>query len=124
MRQAPAGLAESRLAYSASASAVPARPAEAALAFDRARGRLSRDEVRTRAQFQSRAATAQMRAGDADAGCSTGHEVLSLVDGIRSARLDENLKAMLMEAQQLRNAGPVKPLLEQGDAVLKHRALT
>lgn len=100
------------------------RPAEAALAFDGARGRLSRDEVRTRAQFLSRAATAQMRAGDADAGCSTGQEVLSLVDGIRSARLDENLKAMLMEAQQLRNAGPVKPLLEQGDAVLKRRALT
>ncbi|MFD4634842.1 helix-turn-helix domain-containing protein [Streptomyces sp. NPDC058284] len=100
------------------------RPAEAAQAFATARGVLSREEVRTRAQFLSRAATAQMRAGDADAGCLTGQEVLSLVDGIRSARLDEHLQVMLLEAQQHRNAGPVKPLLEQGEAVLRQRALT
>ncbi|MEU3528990.1 helix-turn-helix transcriptional regulator [Streptomyces sp. NPDC038707] len=98
------------------------RPEQAAVAFASARGGLSRDEVRTRAQFLSRAATAQMRAGDADAGCATGQEVLSLVDGIRSARLDEHLQAMLLEAQNMRNARPVKALLEQGEAVLKQRS--
>ncbi|MFD6182012.1 helix-turn-helix domain-containing protein [Streptomyces goshikiensis] len=99
------------------------RPAEAAHAFDAARGELSREEVRTRAQFLSRAATAQMRAGDADAGCHTGQEVLALVDGIRSARLDENLQKMLTEARQLGDAGPVKPLLQHGEAVLRERAM-
>ncbi|MFB7741919.1 helix-turn-helix domain-containing protein [Streptomyces sp. NPDC056132] len=99
------------------------RPAEAATAFDAARGVLSREEVRTRAQFLSRAATAQMRAGDADAGCSTGREVLELVNGIRSARLDDHLHKMLAEARQMGNAGPIKPLLEHGETVLRERAM-
>ncbi|MER6719899.1 helix-turn-helix domain-containing protein [Streptomyces halstedii] len=99
------------------------QPAEAAHAFDAARDVFSREEVRTRAQFLSRAATAQMRAGDADAGCLIGQEVLSLVQGIKSARLDDNLRNMLTEAQQLRSAHPVKPLLEQGEDVMRQRAM-
>lgn len=99
------------------------RPTEAAQAFDAARDVFSREEVRTRAQFLSRAATAQMRAGDADAGCAIGQEVLDLVEGIKSARLDENLRNMLTEAQQLHNAGPIRPLLEQGEVVMRRRAM-
>lgn len=99
------------------------RPAEAATAFGAARGVLSREEVRTTAQFLSRAATAQMRAGDADAGCVTGHQVLSLVDGVQSARLDEHLQSMLQEAQRFGSAAPAKALLDRGAAVLKKRAL-
>ncbi|WP_329163794.1 transcriptional regulator [Streptomyces anulatus] len=99
------------------------RPAEAAHAFDAARDVFSREEVRTRAQFLSRAATAQMRAGDAEAGCLIGKEVLDLVEGIKSARLDENLRNMLTEAKQLGSARPVKPLLEQGEVVMRRRAM-
>ncbi|MCT6780567.1 helix-turn-helix domain-containing protein [Streptomyces sp. CS7] len=99
------------------------RPIEAAQAFDAARDVFSREEVRTRAQFLSRAATAQMRAGDADAGCAIGQEVLDLVEGIKSARLDENLRNMLTEAQQLNSARSIKPLLEQGEVVMRRRAM-
>ncbi|WP_033954395.1 hypothetical protein [Streptomyces sp. CNQ431] len=49
-----------------------------------------------------------MRAGDADAGCLIGQEVLGLVTGIKSARLDENLRNMLTEARHLSSARPVK----------------
>ncbi|MGW1411871.1 helix-turn-helix domain-containing protein [Streptomyces sp. NPDC002403] len=98
------------------------RPAEAASAFADAREVLSRDETRTRAQFLSRAATAQMRAGDADAGCVTGQEVLTLAGRVRSARLDEHLQSMLDEARQFSGSGPVRDLLGRGLMVLRERA--
>ncbi|MFJ8142721.1 helix-turn-helix domain-containing protein [Streptomyces sp. NPDC096013] len=100
------------------------RPTEAANAFASARGTLSHQETRTKAQFLSRAATAQMRAGDADAGCATAQEVLTMVDGIQSARLDEHLRAMLGEARLFKRAAPTRQLLDRGEAVLKERALT
>ncbi|MEU5425912.1 hypothetical protein AB0H73_09925 [Streptomyces olivoreticuli] len=98
-----------------------ARPIEAAAAFAAARGTLNRDDIRTRAQFLSRAATAQMRAGEADAGCATGQDVLTLVDGIRSARLDEHLRAMLQEAHRFEPTPPARALLERGRTVMKER---
>ncbi|MGW6454337.1 helix-turn-helix domain-containing protein [Streptomyces sp. NPDC055078] len=97
------------------------RPAEAAAAFAEARGVLSRHEIRTHAQFLSRAATAQMRAGDTDAGCATGQDVLTLVGGVRSARLDDHLQTMLDEAQSLGSSGAVRGLLDRGRAVLRER---
>ncbi|MFF4448197.1 helix-turn-helix domain-containing protein [Streptomyces sp. NPDC001502] len=98
------------------------RPDQAAEAFAEARGALAVDDLRTRAQFLSRAATAQMRAGDADRGCTTGHEVLSLVAGVRSARLDENLFAMLTEARRFDTTAVVRELLERGRNVMEERA--
>ncbi|GAA2595879.1 hypothetical protein [Streptomyces axinellae] len=52
-------------------------PARAATAFAAAQDVLSRGETRTTAQFLSRAATAQMRAGNPDAGCATAQDVLT-----------------------------------------------
>ncbi|MFD7550546.1 helix-turn-helix domain-containing protein [Streptomyces sp. NPDC059816] len=98
------------------------RPDQAAHSFAEARNALSPDETRTRAQFLSRAATAQMRAGDVDAGSATGHEVLSLVAGVRSARLDDNLALMLSEAGRYSSVALAQELLEHGQAVLKERA--
>ncbi|MEH6373887.1 helix-turn-helix transcriptional regulator [Streptomyces sp. KLMMK] len=98
-----------------------ARPAEAAEAFADARGALNPEDTRTRAQFLSRAATAQMRAGDADAGCATGEEVLTLANGIHSARLDEHLHSMLHEAHRFHTA-PAHSLLERGRTAMKERA--
>ncbi|MGQ5596837.1 hypothetical protein ACUJ8N_07780 [Streptomyces sp. ESR1.13] len=96
---------------------------QAAQAFADARNALSSDEIRTRAQFLSRAATAQMRAGDVDAGSATGHEVLALVSGVRSARLDDNLATMLAEARRYSSAAPAQELLERGQAVMEERAV-
>ncbi|WP_223267764.1 hypothetical protein [Streptosporangium nondiastaticum] len=98
-----------------------ARPAKAAASFAEARGALNQDDIRTRAQFLSRAATAQMRAGDVDAGCATGQEVLTLVDGIHSARLDEHLHSMLQEARRYNTTAPARSLLERGRTVIKER---
>ncbi|MFB8441371.1 helix-turn-helix domain-containing protein [Streptomyces niveus] len=100
------------------------RPAEAAAAFAAARGVLKRDETRTHAQFLSRAAMAQMRAGDADVGCSTGQEVLSLVDGIHSARLDEHLHLMLLEARRFGSTASARSFLERGREIMKERTDT
>ncbi|WP_371666784.1 helix-turn-helix domain-containing protein [Streptomyces sp. NBC_00289] len=96
-------------------------PARAAQAFATAHDVLSRDETRTTAQFLSRAATAQMRAGDTDAGCATAHEVLSLSEGIQSARLDDHLRSMLNEAQPFVSISPGKDLLERGHIVMRER---
>ncbi|MER7933030.1 MULTISPECIES: helix-turn-helix transcriptional regulator [unclassified Streptomyces] len=98
------------------------RPDQAAQAFADARDAFSPDEIRTRAQFLSRAATAQMRAGDVDAGSATGHEVLGLVSGVRSARLDDNLDMMLAEARSYSSTAPARDLLERGQAVMGERA--
>ncbi|MFE5517325.1 helix-turn-helix domain-containing protein [Streptomyces virginiae] len=98
------------------------RPEQAAEAFAEARDTLAVDDVRTRAQFLSRAATAQMRAGDADGGCTTGHEVLSLVTGVQSARLDDNLGSMLIEARRFNTAAVARELVERGQNVMEERA--
>ncbi|MEE1798103.1 helix-turn-helix transcriptional regulator [Streptomyces sp. JV176] len=98
------------------------QPDKAATSFAAARHVLSRNETRTHAQFLTRAATAQMRAGDADAGCATAQEVLNLVDGVRSARLDEHLHSMLREARRFNDAAPARALLERGQAVMKGRS--
>ncbi|GAA4802982.1 helix-turn-helix transcriptional regulator [Streptomyces ziwulingensis] len=98
------------------------QPAQAAKAFGAARDVLSTEENRTTAQFLSRAATAQMRAGEADAGCAIAHDVLALADGIQSARLDDHLRSMLTEARSLVPGACGKDLLERGSVVMRERA--
>ncbi|MGW3498608.1 helix-turn-helix domain-containing protein [Streptomyces sp. NPDC001020] len=98
------------------------QPTRAAQAFAAARDVLHRDETRTTAQFLSRAATAQMRAGDADAGCVTAHDVLTLAEGIRSARLDDHLRTMLNETRAYETYAPARNLLERGGSVMRQRA--
>ncbi|WP_307853673.1 hypothetical protein [Streptomyces tagetis] len=98
------------------------QPARAAQSFAAARGVLSREETRTTAQFLSRAATAQMRAGDADAGCATAHDVLTLAEGIRSARLDDHLHTMLHETRSYGAPSTARDLLDRGESVMRQRA--
>jgi hypothetical protein len=98
------------------------QPAQAAKAFGAARDVLSTEETRTTAQFLSRAATAQMRAGEADAGCAIAHDVLTLSDGIQSARLDDHLRNMLTEAQRLVPSTLGKDLVERGVSIMRERA--
>ncbi|MFJ7589575.1 helix-turn-helix domain-containing protein [Streptomyces sp. NPDC097617] len=98
------------------------QPVQAAEIFAQARSALGSDELRTRAQFLSRSATALMRAGDADGGCAAGQEVLSMVSGVKSARLDENLATMLAEARRYNSTAPARELLERGQTVMRERA--
>ncbi|MBB5937233.1 hypothetical protein [Streptomyces zagrosensis] len=96
------------------------QPAKAAVAFKSARSCLNRKEARTHAQFLSRAATAQLQAGDVDGGCVIGQEVLTLAEDIRSARLDEHLRSMLAQACQS-DSLPSRELVERGTASLTER---
>ncbi len=98
------------------------QPAKAAAAFTAARDELRRNETRTTAQFLSRAATAQMRAGDLDAGCVIAHDVLSLADGIHSARLDDHIRAMLDGIRSYAASPQARELLDRGHDILRERA--
>lgn len=62
-----------------------------------------------------------MRAGDADAGCTTGEEVLTVVRDVRSERLNEHLHSMLAEARGFGGARAVRSFVEHGEAVLRER---
>ncbi|WP_129841112.1 hypothetical protein [Streptomyces sp. RFCAC02] len=50
-------------------------------------------ELRTRAQFLTRAATAHLRMRDVEAACTTAHEALSRAARLQSARLNEHVQA-------------------------------
>ncbi|MEU6405464.1 helix-turn-helix transcriptional regulator [Streptomyces sp. NPDC046985] len=97
------------------------QPVRAAECFTAARGVLNREETRTTAQFLSRAATAQMRAGESDAGCATAHEVLDIVEGVQSARLDDHLFKMLREAATFESSPFAEELLDRGKVVMRKR---
>ncbi|MQS37645.1 helix-turn-helix domain-containing protein [Streptomyces katsurahamanus] len=98
------------------------RPTEAAESFDAARHELSQEEIRTTAQFLSRAATAHMQTKNPDAGWGIAQEVLSLVDGVHSARLDDHLRSMLGEVRRFEDSPAARDLLERGESVMKGRA--
>ncbi|MGW1146109.1 helix-turn-helix domain-containing protein, partial [Streptomyces sp. NPDC002454] len=98
------------------------RPTEAAESFDAARDELSHEEIRTTAQFLSRAATAHMQTKNPDAGWDIAQEVLPLVDGVHSARLDDHLRSMLAEVRRFEDSPAARDLLEHGESVMKGRA--
>lgn len=75
----------------ASASLAMGDTAAAVQSFGRAAENLNPAEQRTRGLFLSRAAQAYARAGDLDAACATGGEVVSLAERVQSARLRKHL---------------------------------
>lgn len=98
------------------------QPQRAAESFAATRGILRAEEPRTTAQFLSRSATSQMRAGDTDAGCATAHEALTLATGIRSSRLDDHLRTMLQEARSRATTAPARDLVARGHDLMRQRA--
>ncbi|WP_460750544.1 helix-turn-helix domain-containing protein [Myceligenerans cantabricum] len=75
----------------ASASLAMGDTAAAVQSFGRAAEGLNPAEQRTRGLFLSRAAQAYARAGDLDAACATGGEVVTLAEHVQSARLRKHL---------------------------------
>lgn len=75
----------------ASASLAMGDTAAAVQSFGRAAEGLNPTEQRTRGLFLSRAAQAYARAGDLDAACATGGEVVTLAERVQSARLRKHL---------------------------------
>ncbi|MGW1504422.1 hypothetical protein ACWCQW_39095 [Streptomyces mirabilis] len=86
------------------------------------RGEFAGPASHFKSQFLTRASTAQMRAGDADAGCATAHDVLTLAEGIQSARLDDHLRTMLTEARSYSASSPARDLLDRGESIMRQRA--
>ncbi|MBL0887185.1 helix-turn-helix domain-containing protein [Myceligenerans indicum] len=75
----------------ASASLAMGDTAAAVQSFGRAAEGLNPTEQRTRGLFLARAAQAYARAGDLDAACATGGEVVTLAERVQSARLRKHL---------------------------------
>lgn len=75
----------------ASASLAMGDTAAAVQQFGKAAENLNPAEQRTRGLFLSRAAQAYARAGDLDAACATGGEVVSIAEHVQSARLRKHL---------------------------------
>ncbi|WP_225997792.1 helix-turn-helix domain-containing protein [Myceligenerans pegani] len=75
----------------ASASLALGDTAAAVQSFGRAADGLNPAEQRTRGLFLSRSAQAYARAGDLDAACATGGEVVTLAERVQSARLRKHL---------------------------------
>lgn len=75
----------------ASASLAMGDTAAAVQSFGKAAEGLNPTEQRTRGLFLSRAAQAYARAGDLDAACATGGEVVTLAERVQSARLRKHL---------------------------------
>ncbi|MFJ9420027.1 helix-turn-helix domain-containing protein [Streptomyces sp. NPDC101227] len=70
-------------------------------------------DLRTRALILSRAATAQFREGDLEAGCATAHDAIDLAAHLQSARLNEHVHAMAGELSTARTAPYARELLER-----------
>lgn len=88
----------------------------------RARDALNPSDLRTRALILSRAATAQIRGGDAEAGCATGHEAMDLAERLQSARLTEHVDAMTNELTPISHTLYARELLERAAVVTRMRS--
>lgn len=83
----------------ASASLAMGDTAAAVQSFGRAADQLNPAEQRTRGLFLSRAAQAYARAGDLDAACATGGEVVSLAERVQSARLRNHVEDLASDVR-------------------------
>nr|WP_241265472.1 helix-turn-helix domain-containing protein [Streptomyces boncukensis] len=99
-------------------------PRHAVASFAQARAALNPSDLRTRALFLSRAASAFFRQGDLDAGCSTAHEALDLADHLHSTRLNEHIHTMLDELQPAHHTTYAQELQERAAVVTGTRSST
>lgn len=85
--------------------------------FTQAHEALNPADLRTRALFLSRAATAQIRAGDIEAGCATAHEAVNIGEQLQSARLHEHLHTVVEELTPVSDTPYARDLLERAAVV-------
>ncbi|UYB40930.1 helix-turn-helix domain-containing protein [Streptomyces sp. Je 1-4] len=99
-------------------------PQKAVTSFTQAHDSLNPSDQRTRALFLSRAASAHVRQGDAEAGCDTAHRALDLAEQLQSARLNEHVESMLSDLEAVGDATYAQDLLDRGAAVTGARNRT
>lgn len=85
--------------------------------FVRARDALNPTDHRTRGLILSRTATAQIRAGDAEAGIDTAHAAIDLAEQLESARLNEHIQTMTVELTPVMHSSYARDLLDRATAV-------
>lgn len=88
-------------------------PQQAINSLAQAREALNPADVRTRALFLSRAATAQFREGDIEAGGTTANEAMDLAQHLQSARLNEHVHSMASELSTVSNTPHARELIER-----------
>ncbi|WP_301364615.1 helix-turn-helix domain-containing protein [Streptomyces xanthophaeus] len=99
-------------------------PPEAAVSFTEARKALNPADQRTNALFLSRAASAYLRQGELEAGCSTAHQALDLAEQLHSARLDEHIDAMVGELAPAGRDPYARELIDRAALVTGTRSRT
>ncbi|MFE9407335.1 helix-turn-helix domain-containing protein [Streptomyces sp. NPDC006704] len=92
-------------------------PHRAVISFTKAHDSLNLSDQRTRGLFLSRAASAHLRQGDAEAGCNAAHRALDLAEQLQSARLNEHVEAMLTDLQTVGNGTHARDLVDRATAV-------
>lgn len=70
-------------------------------------------EPRTRALLLSRAAVAQVKNGEMESGCITGHESATLAEGINSTRLDDHLLSISEELAPISRSSLARGLIDR-----------
>lgn len=99
-------------------------PPQAAVSFTEARKALNPADQRTNALFLSRAASAYLRKGELEAGCSTAHQALDLAEQLQSARLNEHIDAMVGELAPVSRDPYARDLIDRAALVTGTRSRT
>ncbi|MFP8884629.1 helix-turn-helix domain-containing protein [Streptomyces mangrovi] len=88
-------------------------PGRAADSFALAYDAMNPGETRTRALFQARAATAQLRNGEHEEGRATAERAVTLAERVQSARLNDHLTDVAEELRDVRNTPDAGDLLDR-----------
>lgn len=88
-------------------------PERAADSFARAYDAMNPEELRTRALFQTRAATAQLRSGEYEEGCATAERAVTLAERVQSVRLNDHLEDVAKELRAVRRTSDAGDLLDR-----------
>ncbi|MER6447232.1 helix-turn-helix transcriptional regulator [Streptomyces venezuelae] len=99
-------------------------PPAAVAGFTAARKALNPADQRTNALFLSRAASAFLRQGELEAGCSAAHQALDLAVGLQSARLNEHIDAMVGELAPFGRDPYARDLTDRAALVTRTRSRT
>ncbi|MGW0731783.1 helix-turn-helix domain-containing protein [Streptomyces sp. NPDC002851] len=99
-------------------------PHRAADSFAQARDALNPADHRTRALIMTRAASAHLRQGDAEAGCDSAHHALDLAEQLQSTRLNEHVTTMLADLKASGDTPYARELLDRAATMTAARNRT
>ena len=91
---------------------------QAAEHFERAHTAMNPQDLRTRALFETRAASAHLRSGEREAGYAAAERAMALAENVRSARLEEHFQQVADELQTLGTDTRAADLLDRSKLML------